>query len=63
MVSISVRLAPVLAHAGGWDEMLLGATPIVVIIGVLALVKRRAVGPADETVAEHDEPDGFRAGR
>lgn len=30
-----------LAHQGGWDEFLLVAAPIVVIVGVLAVVKRR----------------------
>jgi hypothetical protein len=30
-----------LAHQGGWDELLLVAGPIVVIIGVLAIAKRR----------------------
>ncbi len=30
-----------LAHEGGWDEILLVAVPIVVIIGLLAVAKRR----------------------
>lgn len=30
-----------LAHQGGWDEILLVLGPIVVIIGLLWLVKRR----------------------
>lgn len=30
-----------LAHQGGWDEILLVAGPIVVIVGLLAVVKRR----------------------
>ncbi|MFZ8998835.1 MAG: hypothetical protein ACO225_09330 [Ilumatobacteraceae bacterium] len=40
----------VLAHQGGWDEILLVAGPIVVIIAVLAVVKRRvdASGPASD---------------
>ena len=33
--------APVLAHQGGWDEWLLVLGPIVVIIALLAVVKRR----------------------
>jgi hypothetical protein len=41
MASGSVRLAHVIAHQGGWDEMMLVAGPIVVIIAVLAVVKRR----------------------
>jgi hypothetical protein len=31
----------VLAHQGGWDEILLVAGPILVIAGLLWLVKRR----------------------
>jgi hypothetical protein len=30
-----------LAHQGGWDEILLIAGPIVVIVGLLWLAKRR----------------------
>ena len=30
-----------LAHQGGWDEVLLIGTPILVIAGLLALAKRR----------------------
>jgi len=30
-----------LAHEGGWDEILLVAGPIVLIVGLLAVVKRR----------------------
>ncbi len=40
-----------LAHQGGWDEILLVAGPIVVIVGVLAVVKRRVdaqLPPSDE---------------
>lgn len=31
-----------LAHQGGWDEILLVAGPIVVIVGLLALANKRA---------------------
>ena len=44
----------VLAHEGGWDEILLVAGPIVVIIGLLAVVKRRVdaqMPPADDPPA------------
>jgi hypothetical protein len=30
-----------LAHQGGWDEILLVAGPVLVIIGLLAVAKRR----------------------
>ena len=31
----------IIAHQGGWDEMLLVAIPILVIVALLAIVKRR----------------------
>jgi hypothetical protein len=43
--------SPVVAHQGGWDEVLLVGGPIVVIIGLLAIAKRRVdarVGAADQ---------------
>jgi hypothetical protein len=33
--------AAVLAHQGGWDEILLIAGPIIVVVGLLALARRR----------------------
>ena len=30
-----------LAHQGGWDEILLVAGPIAVVVGLLALARRR----------------------
>ena len=32
---------PILAHQGGWDEFLLVIGPIVLIIAILVVVKRR----------------------
>lgn len=37
----SLFAAAVLAHEGGWDELLLVAAPIVLIVGLLVVVKRR----------------------
>ena len=44
-------LASLLAHQGGWDEMLFVIGPIVLIIGILAIVKRRVdrMGPPPPT--------------
>ena len=38
---------PVVAHQGGWDEILLVVGPILLIVGILAVVKRRVdrMGP------------------
>ena len=40
-----------LAHQGGWDEILMLLAPVAVIVGVLALVKRRV----DRTAAVPDD--------
>ena len=45
------------AHQGGWDEVLLVAGPIVVIVAVLAIAKRRVDAidhRADEPVQHGD---------
>ena len=67
MASSSVGLAHVIAHQGGWDEMALVAGPIVVIIALLALVKRRVDNAAAKSVADatsaHDESGPIRDGR
>ena len=67
MAATSVRFAAVLAHQGGWDEMLLVAGPIVVIIALLALVKRRVDSATTKSVADatstRDEPGPIRDGR
>ena len=53
---------PLIAHQGGWDEILLVAGPMLVVIGVLALVKRRveaaarAAAEADAQAEESVEP-------
>ena len=51
--------AAMLAHQGGWDEMLLVAAPIAVIVGLLAIANRRAQrNPPEEPdqLAEPGEP-------
>jgi hypothetical protein len=41
VIAVSAAGPVLLAHQGGWDEILLIAGPIVVIIGLLWLAKRR----------------------
>jgi mannose/fructose/N-acetylgalactosamine-specific phosphotransferase system component IIC len=54
---MSVAFA-LLAHQGGWDEFLLVAVPIVVIVGLLAVVKRRVDSAArTRTDAPDRAPD------
>lgn len=47
------------AHQGGWDEILLVAGPIAVVIGLLAVVRRRvnARVARDERVDRDDRDD------
>lgn len=52
----SLSTATIVAHQGGWDEILLVVGPIVVIVGVLALVKRRV--EASVGAADPPDPDG-----
>ena len=49
-----------LAHQGGWDEILLVGAPIALIVGLLAVVKRRvdAQMASDEGTESGDEPVG-----
>ncbi|MET0145641.1 MAG: hypothetical protein ABW328_12775 [Ilumatobacteraceae bacterium] len=54
MVNVTAAVtipATVLAHQGGWDEMLLVAGPIALVVGLLALARRRV------TRAEAAHPD------
>jgi len=61
-MSATAMRAAILAHQGGWDEVLLVAGPILLIAGLLVLAKRRvernaadapttAGPPADTTTA------------
>ena len=38
---VATFAATLLAHQGGWDEVLLVGVPILIIIGLLAIAKRR----------------------
>ena len=55
-VSSTPIVTAVLAHQGGWDEILLVAGPIAVVIGLLALVKRRVEEAARRAAAKDVEP-------
>ena len=45
----------ILAHQGGWDEILIIVGPIAAIVGIVALVRRRLHYEAAEA-AESDVP-------
>jgi hypothetical protein len=46
----------VLAHQGGWDEILLIVGPMALVVALLWLAKRRvtAAAPRPEDTADHD---------
>ena len=61
MPSMSAMLLPrlaLVAHQGGWDEVLLVAGPIVVIIAVLAVAKRRVDARFEADSSGRPAPDG-----
>lgn len=57
--------AAILAHQGGWDEMLLVATPIALLVGLLWVANNRAdrmeadngAGPASPDPDEDAAPE------
>ena len=51
---VTSSFAALLAHQGGWDEVLLIGGPIVAIAGLLILAKRRVEAAAAELA---DAPD------
>ena len=50
---MTASLATVLAHQGGWDEILLVLTPIALFAGLLWLANSRA----DKQVRQRQSPD------
>lgn len=50
-------LALLLAHQGGWDEILMVAGPLAVIGGLLVLANRRAKRALADQLEAEDPPD------
>ena len=48
MIVVGVALAPLVAHQGGWDEVLLFATPIAGAILLIRWLEARARRKTDE---------------
>ena len=46
-----------LAHQGGWDEILLVVTPVAVFFALLLVARRRAVREAAEVARAPSPPD------
>jgi hypothetical protein len=45
--------AAVLAHQGGWDEVVLVLLPLVVLAGLLRMARRRALQETEEGDDDH----------
>ena len=57
-VSAAFAIPAMIAHQGGWDEALLIATPILIIIALLRVAKRRVDAAHDAALAAEaaDQP-------
>ena len=55
--------ASIVAHQGGWDEILLVAAPILLIVGLLRLAKRRVerAATAQSVDQSADQPPNARS--
>jgi hypothetical protein len=53
------RSMALLAHEGGWDEILLVAVPIVVIVVLLAIAKRRVDAQPAADAQPRSQPDAL----
>ena len=54
---MSPSLAAILAHQGGWDEMLMVLGPILVIVLLLRLARSRATRNAEDPVDTENPTD------
>ena len=69
MSRVTVCSALIIAHQGGWDEILFVAAPIALFVLLLRLANRRAdaqrgkgAEPTDESTAPTDEPTAADSG-
>ena len=49
-------LAPILAHQGGWDEILMVAAPVALFAGLLWMANRRADAEVGQREAVEEDP-------
>lgn len=54
VIDFQARAARIVAHQGGWDELLLIAIPIAIVVGLLAVVKRRVERAAMQSPSTSD---------
>jgi hypothetical protein len=57
------RGATVIAHQGGWDEILLVLGPIAVIIGLLMLARKRVESAQQKAVDHTEQQPSPKSGR
>lgn len=57
MMLTTISPAALLAHAGGWDEVLLVAGPIALFGGLLWLANKRAKDRLGDQLAEAEQAD------
>lgn len=53
----AMRSAQLLAHQGGWDELLLVAAPIVIFVVLLKIANARALRLEAAMSSQNSEPD------
>jgi len=51
-----------IAHQGGWDEMLLVLGPIAVIIGLLSVARKRVAAAAQHQALDNDAQQSPKTG-
>lgn len=56
VIGVISVISALLAHQGGWDEILMVAGPIAIIVGLLAIVRRR-LGAGVSTTHDHQETE------
>ena len=52
--AVVLAMGPVLAHQGGWDEILLVGAPLLILAGLLYLANKRANERAEQPTADTD---------
>jgi sugar phosphate permease len=58
MIGAIGTIRALVAHQGGWDEILMVAGPIAIIVGLLAVVRRRLGANSDPASAtKRDESE------
>ncbi len=57
------RSGPMIAHQGGWDEILLVLGPIAVIVGLLMLARKRVDAAQQKAIEQSSTQPAPKTGR